>query len=74
MLAIIMLATYIITSSVSESTFIERERFDDPDKFIAYMQGEYDAWYDEGFANRKKPKLMVQLRLIVVRTTGLEPT
>ena len=50
-LAIIMLATYIITSSVSESTFIERERFDDPDKFIAYMQSEYDAWYDEGYGN-----------------------
>ena len=50
-LAIIMIATYIITSSVSESTFIERERFDDPDKFIAYMQNEYDAWYDEGYGN-----------------------
>ena len=50
-LAIILLATYIITSSVSESTFIERERFDDPDKFIAYMQSEYDAWYDEGYGN-----------------------
>ena len=50
-LAIIMLATYIITSSVSESTFIEREKFDDPDKFIAYMQSEYDAWYDEGYGN-----------------------
>ncbi len=50
-LAIIILATYIITSSVSESTFIERERFDDPDKFIAYMQSEYDAWYDEGYGN-----------------------
>lgn len=41
----------IITSSVSESTFIERERFDDPDKFIEYMQSEYDAWYDEGYGN-----------------------
>ena len=50
-LAIIMLATYIVTSSVSESTFIERERFDDPDKFIAHMQSEYDAWYDEGYGN-----------------------
>ena len=49
--AIIMLATYIITSSVSESTFIERERFDDPDKFIEYMQSEYDAWYEEAYSN-----------------------
>ena len=47
--AIILLATYIITSFVSESTFIERERFDDPDKFIEYMQSEYDAWYEEGY-------------------------
>ena len=50
-LAIILLATYIITSSVSESTFIERERFDDPDKFIEYMQSEYDAWYEEAYSN-----------------------
>lgn len=54
-LAIIMLATYIITSSVSESTFIERERFDDPDKFIAYMQSEYDAWYEEGYGDSPAP-------------------
>ena len=50
-LAIIMLATNIITSYVTESTFIKRERFDDPDKFITYMQSEYDAWYDEGYGN-----------------------
>ncbi|MBR3875553.1 MAG: helix-turn-helix transcriptional regulator [Clostridia bacterium] len=50
-LAIILLAIYIITSSVSESTFIERERFDDPDKFIEYMQSEYDAWYEEAYSN-----------------------
>ena len=54
-LAIIILATYIITSSVSESTFIERERFDDPDKFIAYMQSEYDAWYEEGYGDMPAP-------------------
>ncbi len=49
--ALIMLSTYIITSSVSESTFIERERFDNPDKFIEYMQSEYDAWYEEGYGD-----------------------
>ena len=54
-LAIIMLATYIITSSVSESTFIERERFDDPDKFIEYMQNGYDAWYEEGYGDSPAP-------------------
>jgi hypothetical protein len=54
-LAIIMLATYIITSSVSESTFIERERFDDPDKFIEYMQNGYDAWYEEGYGDAPAP-------------------
>ena len=54
-LAIIMLATYIITSSVSESTFIERERFDDPDKFIEYMQNGYDAWYEEGYRDSPAP-------------------
>ena len=53
--AIIMLATYIITSSVSESTFIERERFDDPDKFIEYMQNGYDAWYGEGYGDSPAP-------------------
>ena len=54
-LAIIILATYIITSSVSESTFIERERFDDPDKFIEYMQNDYDAWYEEGYGDMPAP-------------------
>ncbi|MBQ7332928.1 MAG: helix-turn-helix transcriptional regulator [Clostridia bacterium] len=48
---LVMLATYIITSSVSESDFIERKRFDNPDEFIEYMQSEYDAWYDEGYGN-----------------------
>lgn len=50
-LAIIMLATYIITSSVTESSFIERERFNDPEQFIEYMQSEYDAWYEEGYGD-----------------------
>jgi len=54
-LAIIILATYIITSSVSESTFIERERFDDPDKFIEYMQNDYDTWYEEGYGDMPAP-------------------
>ena len=54
-LAIIILTTYIITSSVSESTFIERERFDEPDKFIEYMQSEYDAWYEEGYGDSPAP-------------------
>ena len=53
--AIILLATYIITSFVSESTFIERERFDNPDEFIEYMQSEYDAWYEEGYGDSPAP-------------------
>ena len=53
--AIIMLTTYIITSSVSESTFIERERFDSPDTFIEYMQSEYNAWYEDGFGDLPPP-------------------
>ena len=57
-LAIIILTTYIITSSVSESTFIERERFDEPDKFIEYMQSEYDAWYEEGYGDSPAPLTM----------------
>lgn len=47
--AIIMLATYITTSSVSESDFIESVSFDDPNKFIEYVQSDYDAWYEEGY-------------------------
>ena len=58
-LAITVLATDIITSYVSESTFIKRERFDDPDEFIDYMQSEYDKWYNEGYgdlpANERPP-------------------
>ena len=48
-LAIIILATYIITSSVRESDFIESVSFDDPAKFIEYVQSDYDAWYEEGY-------------------------
>ena len=47
----VLLATYIITSCVSESDFIERQRFDNPDNFIEYMQSEYDAWFEEGYGN-----------------------
>ncbi len=52
---LIMLAIYIITSSVSESDFIERKRFDNPEEFIEYMQSEYDAWYDEGYGDSPAP-------------------
>ena len=52
---IILLSTYAITSFVSESTFIERERFDDPDQFIAYMQNGYDTWYEEGYGDSPAP-------------------
>lgn len=49
--AIIMLATYVITSSVNESDFIESVTFDDPDKFIEHVQNDYDAWYAEGYGD-----------------------
>ena len=47
--AIIMLATYIFTTSVRESDFIESVSFNDPAKFIEYVQSDYDAWYEEGY-------------------------
>ncbi len=47
--AVIIAITYIVTTSITESTFIKRERFDNPDTFIEYMQSEYDAWYKEGY-------------------------
>ena len=50
-LAVIMLATYIITSSFRESDFIESVSFDDPAKFIEYVQSDYDAWYEEGYGS-----------------------
>ena len=49
--AIIMLATYVITSSVNESDFIESVTFDDPDKFIEHVQNDYDTWYREGYGH-----------------------
>lgn len=49
--AIILFATYVITSSVSESTFIESKQFSDPNEFIAYVQSDYDAWYEEGYGD-----------------------
>ncbi len=50
-IVIIILITYILTSFIDESTFIKRERFDDPDEFIEYMQSGYDAWYEEGYGS-----------------------
>ena len=50
-LVIVMLITYILTSFIDESTFIKRERFDDPNEFIEYMQSGYDAWYEEGYGS-----------------------
>ena len=54
-LAIIMLITYIVTSLVNESTFIKRESFDNPEKFIEYMQNDYDTWYEEGYGELPPP-------------------
>ena len=48
---IIMVASYIITSSVSKSDFVESIRFDDPDEFIDYVQNDYDVWYKEGYGH-----------------------
>ena len=50
-LTIILFATYVITSSVTESTFTESKRFDNPDEFIEYVQSDYDAWYAEGYGS-----------------------
>ena len=47
--AVIMLATYIVTTTVGETTFVEKQKFDNPDDFIEYMQGQYDEWYKEGY-------------------------
>ena len=60
--AVIMLVTYIVTSSVSESTFIKRERFDNPDDFIAYMQEAYDAWYEEGYGEAPPPPMVEEMQ------------
>ncbi|MBQ7344000.1 MAG: helix-turn-helix domain-containing protein [Clostridia bacterium] len=58
-LALLLLITYILTSFVSESTFIKRERFDDPDEFIEYMQSGYDAWYEEGYGDVPQNQLPI---------------
>ena len=53
--AVILIVTYIITQSVSESSFIHREKFDNPDSFIEYIQNEYDAWYEDGYGDLPAP-------------------
>jgi len=50
-LAVILIATYAFEFFVTETTFIKRERFSDPDAFIAYMQNAYDTWYEEGYGD-----------------------
>lgn len=47
--AVIMAVTFIITTSVNENDFIEKQKFDNPDDFIEFIQGEYDEWYKEGY-------------------------
>ena len=33
------------------SSFVKRERFDNPDDFIEYVQKDYDEWFNEGYGN-----------------------
>ncbi|MBQ7336390.1 MAG: helix-turn-helix domain-containing protein [Clostridia bacterium] len=47
--AVIMIATYIVTTTVGETTFVEKQKFDNTDDFIEYIQGQYDEWYEEGY-------------------------
>ena len=47
--AIIMLITYVVTENISESDFVQKQTFDNPNDFITYMQNQYDKWYQEGY-------------------------
>ncbi len=47
--AVNMIVTYIVTTSVNETAFVEKQKFDNPDDFIEYIQGQYDTWYKEGY-------------------------
>ena len=49
---VIMIAIYIVNVVFDASGFIKRERFDNPDAFIEYMQNDYDNWYKEGYGDK----------------------
>ena len=48
---VIMIAIYIVNVVIDVSGFIKKERFDNPDDFIEYVQKEYDEWFKEGYGD-----------------------
>jgi len=46
-----LICVYIMfSSSFSITDLVKREKFDDPDTFISFMEREYDQWYEEGYS------------------------
>lgn len=48
---VIMITIYIVNVLIDVPGFIKRERFDNPDDFIEYVQKEYDKWFKEGYGD-----------------------
>ncbi len=48
---VIMIAIYIVNVVLDVSSFVKKERFDNPDDFIEFLQNEYDEWFKEGYGD-----------------------
>ncbi|MBQ4511273.1 MAG: helix-turn-helix transcriptional regulator [Clostridia bacterium] len=48
---VLLIASYIINVVFDASSFIKKERFDNPDDFIEYVQKDYDEWFKEGYGD-----------------------
>ncbi len=48
---VIMIAIYIVNVVLDVSSFVKKERFDNPDDFIEFVQNDYDEWFKEGYGD-----------------------
>ena len=48
---VIMIAIYIVNVVFDVSSFVKKERFDNPDDFIEFVQNDYDKWFKEGYGD-----------------------
>lgn len=48
---VLLIASYIINVVFDVSSFIKKERFDNPDDFMEYVQKDYDEWFKEGYGD-----------------------
>ena len=56
---VIMIAIYIVNVVFDVSGFVKKERFDNPDDFIEFVQNDYDKWFKEGYGDINNNNLII---------------